>query len=95
MKAYDLLVQRETGLAAVTGSELELGRVDVSICDIACGVSAYSRLLEALIKREETGRGSRVRVSLFDSLADWMNVPYLHQVYDGKAPQRWVSTILR
>jgi len=57
MKAYDLLVQCETGLAAVTGSELELGRVDISICDIACGVSAYSRLLEALIEREETGRG--------------------------------------
>ncbi len=87
-KAYDLLVQCETGLTAVTGSPAEPGRVGVSICDIACGISAYSRILEALIERDKTGRGSRVQVSLFDSLADWMNVPYLHQVYGGKAPQR-------
>ncbi len=88
MKAYDLLVQCETGLAAVTGSPAEPGRVGVSICDIACGVSAYSRILEALIQRQETGKGSHIHVSLFDSIADWMNVPYLHQVYGGKAPQR-------
>jgi len=88
MKAYDLLVQCETGLAAITGSPAEPGRVGVSICDIACGVSAYSRILEALIERGVTGKGSRVQVSLFDSLADWMNVPYLHQVYGGKAPAR-------
>jgi len=88
MKAYDLLIQCETGLAAVTGSPAEPGRVGVSICDIACGLSAYSRILEALIERDKTGKGSRVQVSLFDSLADWMNVPYLHQVYGGQAPQR-------
>jgi crotonobetainyl-CoA:carnitine CoA-transferase CaiB-like acyl-CoA transferase len=88
MKAYDLLIQCETGLAAVTGSPAEPGRVGVSIGDIACGLSAYSRILEALIERDQTGKGSRVQVSLFDSLADWMNVPFLHQVYGGQAPQR-------
>jgi len=88
MKAYDLLIQCETGLAAITGSPAEPGRVGVSICDIACGLSAYSRILEALIERDQTGLGSRVQVSLFGSLADWMNVPYLHQVFGGQAPQR-------
>lgn len=88
MKAYDLLVQCETGLAAVTGSPAEPGRVGVSISDIACGISAYSRILEALFERGKTGKGSRVHVSLFDSLADWMNVPYLHHLYGGKAPRR-------
>jgi len=88
MKAYDLLIQCETGLAAITGSPAEPGRVGMSICDIACGLSAYSRILEALIERERTGKGSRIQVSLFGSLADWMNVPYLHQVYGGQAPQR-------
>ena len=88
MKAYDLLIQCETGLAAITGSPAEPGRVGVSICDIACGLSAYSRILEALIERQKTGVGKRIQLSLFDSLADWMNVPYLHQVYGGQAPQR-------
>ena len=88
MKAYDLLIQCETGLAAITGSPAEPGRVGVSICDIACGLSAYARILEALIERQQTGKGSQIRVSLFDSMADWMNVPYLHQVYGGKAPPR-------
>ncbi len=88
MKAYDLLIQCETGLAAITGSPSEPGRVGVSICDIACGMSAFSSILEAIIEREQSGRGSLVRISLFDSLADWMNVPYLHQVCGGEAPQR-------
>ena len=88
MKAYDLLVQCETGLAAITGSPDEPGRVGVSIADIACGLSAYSRILESLLQREKTGAGSRIQVSLFGALADWMNVPYMQQVYGGKAPAR-------
>lgn len=88
MKAYDLLVQCEAGLAAITGSPDEPGRVGVSIADIACGLSAYARILEALLERQKTGKGSRVQVSLFGSLSDWMNVPYLQQVYGGKAPER-------
>jgi itaconate CoA-transferase len=88
MKAYDLLVQCETGLAAITGSPEQPGRVGVSIADIACGLSAYARILESLLVRQKTGKGSRLQVSLFGALSDWMNVPYLHQVYGGKAPTR-------
>lgn len=88
MKAYDLLVQCESGLASVTGSPAEPGRVGISICDIAAGMTAYQLILEALIERGKTGKGSAIDVSLFDAIADWMNVPYLHQVYGRKPPAR-------
>ena len=88
MKAYDLLVQAETGLAAVTGRPEGPGRVGVSVCDIGAGMYAYMAVLEALIGRGISGRGRGIAVSLFDALADWMNVPYLHQVYGGRAPER-------
>jgi crotonobetainyl-CoA:carnitine CoA-transferase CaiB-like acyl-CoA transferase len=88
MKAYDLLVQCESGLAAITGAESEPGRVGVSVCDIACGMYAHTAVLEALIERGITGRGKGIQVSLFDSMADWMTVPLLHQQYGGAAPQR-------
>ena len=88
MKAYDLLVQCEAGLASITGAEAEPGRVGVSVCDIACGMYAHSAVLEALIERGITGEGKGIRVSLFDSIADWMTVPLLHQQYGGEAPQR-------
>ncbi len=88
MKAYDLLVQAETGLAAVTGRPEGPGRVGVSVCDIGAGMYAYMAVLEALIARGITGQGRGIAVSLFDALADWMNVPYLHQVYGGRAPER-------
>ncbi len=88
MKAYDMLVQCETGLASVTGGPNEPGRVGISICDIAAGLTAYQLILEALISRGTTGKGRTINVSMFDALAEWMNVPYLHQVYGGKAPER-------
>ncbi len=88
MKAYDLLVQAETGLAAVTGRPEGPGRVGVSVCDIGAGMYAYMAALEALIERGITGKGRGIAVSLFDALADWMNVPYLYQVYGGQAPAR-------
>jgi len=88
MKAYDLLVQAETGLAAVTGRPEGPGRVGVSVCDIGAGMYAYMAVLEALIERGVTGKGRGIAVSLFDALADWMNVPFLHQVYGGQAPER-------
>lgn len=88
MKAYDLLVQAETGLAAVTGRPEGPGRVGVSVCDIGAGMYAYMAVLEALIARGRTGEGRSIAVSLFDALADWMNVPFLHQVYGGRAPER-------
>ncbi len=83
MKAYDLLVQAETGLCSITGGSEEPGRVGVSVCDIAAGLNAYSGILEALLTRVRTGKGLGVKVSLFAGMADWMNVPYLYQVHTG------------
>ncbi len=88
MRAYDMLVQCETGLASVTGGPGEAGRVGISVCDIAAGLTAYQLILEALISRATTDGGRVIDVSMFDALAEWMNVPYLHQVYGGEAPPR-------
>ncbi|MFC7473694.1 CaiB/BaiF CoA transferase family protein [Dankookia sp. GCM10030260] len=88
MKAYDLLVQAETGLAHVTGRAEGPGRVGVSACDIACGMNSYTAVLEALIERGITGRGKGIAVSLFDGMADWMSVPLLQYEGTGKNPPR-------
>ena len=88
MKAYDLLVQAESGLAMVTGRPEGPGRVGVSACDIACGMAAHAGVLEALIARGITGQGKGLAVSLFDGMADWMNVPLLFFEGTGKAPER-------
>ena len=88
MKAYDLLIQCESGLASITGSAAEPGRVGVSAADIACGMNAHAAILEALIARGMTGQGRGISVSLFDSIADWMTVPLLHHDYGGAAPKR-------
>src|SRR3546814_7414371 len=72
MKAYDLLVQAESGLASVTGRPEGPGRVGVSVCDIACGMYAYQAVLEALLLRGRTGEGSALAPSLFSGMADWM-----------------------
>ena len=88
MKAYDLLIQCESGLASVTGSPEGPGRVGVSVADIASGMTAHAAILEALYERERTGLGKGVAVSMFDALADWMTVPLLHHDYGGRAPAR-------
>lgn len=88
MKAYDLLVQAESGLAMVTGHPAGPGRVGVSIADVGCGMNAYTGVLEALIERSATGHGKGLKVSLFDAVADWMNVPLLYFEGTGNAPQR-------
>lgn len=88
MKAYDLLIQAETGLCSLTGSESEAGRVGVSVCDIAAGMNAYQSILEALLARGINDKGQGVQVSLFDGMADWMAVPLLHYDYGGQAPTR-------
>ncbi|MGF1592753.1 MAG: CaiB/BaiF CoA transferase family protein [Kiloniellaceae bacterium] len=88
MKAYDLLVQAESGLASITGRPEGPGRVGVSVCDIACGMYAYQAILEALLLRERTGEGSALATSLFSGMADWMTVPLLHQDYGPGAPPR-------
>lgn len=88
MKAYDLLVQAESGLAAITGHPAGPGRVGVSVVDIATGMAAHAAVLEALIARGITGKGTGVAVSLFDAIADWMNVPLLFFEGTGRAPER-------
>ena len=87
-KAYDLLVRAESGLCSVTGNPDNPGRVGVSVCDIACGLNAHSAILQALLVREKTGKGCGIEISLFDGMADWMNVPYLQTVYGGKSIKR-------
>ena len=88
LKAYDLLVQAESGLSSITGNAHGPARTGVSVCDIAAGMTAYQAVLEALIGRAQTGAGRHIDVSLFHALADWMNVPYLQFAYGGKVPPR-------
>ena len=87
-KAYDLLMQAESGLADITGSPHAPGRVGVSIVDIATGMFAYEAVLGALIQRGNNGVGAAITVSLFDTAAELLAVPYLLQRYGGNAPQR-------
>lgn len=83
MRAYDLLVQAESGIASVTGTPEAPGRIGISACDIATGMYAHAAILEALLQRERTGTGSAIHVSLFDAMSDWMTVPLLHYEYAG------------
>ncbi|MGJ4999071.1 CaiB/BaiF CoA transferase family protein [Bradyrhizobium sp. HKCCYLS3077] len=82
-KAYDLLVQGESGLANITGNEYGAARVGVSVCDINAGMTATQAIFQALYARGRTGRGRHITVSLFHAMADWMNVPYLQYAYGG------------
>jgi len=86
-KAYDLLVQAESGLASITGGPSEAARVGFSIVDIATGATAVQAILEALYGRTTTGQGTHVRLSMFDTIVEWMAVPFLHAAY-GRPPKR-------
>jgi itaconate CoA-transferase len=86
-KAYDLLIQAESGLSSITGGPEAPARVGISLVDIATGATAHAAILEALIARGITGDGADIRVSMFDVMADWLTVPLLHQE-GGKAPKR-------
>jgi crotonobetainyl-CoA:carnitine CoA-transferase CaiB-like acyl-CoA transferase len=87
-KAYDLLVQAEAGVLAVTGSSAEPAKVGISVADIAGGMYAYSGILAALLQRERTGRGGVVRTSLLHALAEWMSQPMLLATLTGSPPAR-------
>ena len=87
-KAYDLLVQCESGLASVTGTPDGPGRVGVSVCDIATGMTAHAGICEALIGRDRTGKGSGISVAMFDVMADWMAVPLLFHDYANQPTPR-------
>ncbi|HEV3139864.1 MAG TPA: CaiB/BaiF CoA-transferase family protein [Vicinamibacterales bacterium] len=80
-KAYDLLVQAETGLVSITGTEESACKVGISVADIAAGMYAYSGILTALFARTSTGRGTSLDVSLFDALGEWMGAPMYHDAY--------------
>lgn len=84
-KAYDLLIQSEAGFVSVTGSPQAPAKAGCSIADIAAGMYAYSGILSALLQRGKTGRGSRIDVSMLESMTEWMGFP-MYYAYEGAAP---------
>jgi len=87
-KAYDLLIQSESGLLSVTGTPETPSKAGCSIVDIASGMYAYTNILAALIQRGRTGQGCRIDISMLESMAEWMSFP-LYYAYDGAdAPPR-------
>ena len=86
-KAYDLLIQAESGLASITGGPEGPSRVGVSIVDVATGATAHASILEALFARTRTGKGADIRISMFDVMADWLAVPLLNSEA-GNPPKR-------
>jgi len=86
-KAYDMLIQAESGLSSITGGPEAPARAGVSVCDIAAGMNAYEAILEALLARATTGEGAAISISMFDAMADWMAVPLL-QHEGGNTPTR-------
>ncbi|NIJ35971.1 crotonobetainyl-CoA:carnitine CoA-transferase CaiB-like acyl-CoA transferase [Sphingopyxis panaciterrae] len=88
MRAYDMLVQAESGICAVTGTPDAMAKVGVSIADIGAGMNAHAAILEALIARGRSGIGRAIEVAMFDGMADWMAVPMLHKAYGGRDTPR-------
>ncbi|ASK33874.1 CoA transferase [Alcanivorax sp. N3-2A] len=84
-KAYDLLIQSEGGFLSVTGSQEEMAKAGCSIADISAGMYAYSHILAALLMRGKTGKGSRIDVSMLESLVEWMGYP-LYYAFEGAEP---------
>lgn len=84
-KAYDLLIQSESGFLSVTGTAEEPAKAGCSIADIAAGMYAYSNILAALIERGQTGKGKRIDISMLESMVEWMNFP-MYYAFDGAAP---------
>ena len=84
-KAYDLLIQSESGFLSVTGTPDEPAKAGNSIADIAAGMYAYTHILAALLQRGRTGKGSHIDVSMLESMVEWMNYP-LYYAFDGAPP---------
>ncbi len=84
-KAYDLLIQSESGFLSITGSPDAPAKAGCSIADIAAGMYAYTNILAALLEREKTGRGKAIDVSMLESMVEWMTYP-LYYAYDGAEP---------
>jgi itaconate CoA-transferase len=86
-KAYDMLIQAESGLASITGGPEGPSRVGMSVVDVATGATAHAAILEALFARSRGGKGADIRISMFDVMADWLAVPLLN-AEAGNPPQR-------
>ena len=84
-KAYDLLIQSESGFLSVTGTPDEPSKAGASIADISAGMYAYSSILSALLLRATTGKGSRIDVSMLESMVEWMGYP-MYYAFDGATP---------
>jgi itaconate CoA-transferase len=87
-RAYDLLIQCETGLLSVTGTPDAPAKAGISVADIAGGMYAFSSVLAALYARAQAGEGAALSVSLFESLAEWMSQPMYYAMYTGAPPPR-------
>lgn len=87
-KAYDLLIQSESGFLSVTGPESTPSKAGNSIADIAAGMYAYTNILAALIERGKTGRGRRIDISMLESMVEWMNYPLYYSYDNAPAPER-------
>ncbi len=88
MRAYDMLIQAESGVCAVTGTPEDAVKVGVSIADVFAGAAAHTAVLEALIERGITGKGKAIEMAMFDVMADMMSVPLLHLDYGGRDTPR-------
>jgi crotonobetainyl-CoA:carnitine CoA-transferase CaiB-like acyl-CoA transferase len=86
-KAYDLLIQAETGLLSITGPAETPSKTGIAVADIAAGMYAYSGILTALLARQQTGRGETIEVSLFEALGEWMGFP-MYYALGGEPPRR-------
>lgn len=87
-KAYDLLVQCETGFLSVTGTQESPAKAGISVADVSAGMYAFSGVLTALYERERTGKGTSFEVAMLDALGEWMHQPYLYDRYGGTPPPR-------
>lgn len=87
-KAYDLLIQSESGFLSVTGSEDEMAKSGISVADISAGMYAYSGILAALLQRARSGRGRRVEIAMIDTMAEWMGFPLYYTLKGQEAPPR-------
>ena len=87
-KAYDLLIQSESGFLSITGTPEEYVKAGCSIADIAAGMYAYTNILAALLERGKTGKGKRIDVSMLESMAEWMGYPLYYTLRGGSAPPR-------
>ena len=87
-KAYDLLVQAEAGLVSITGTPDTVVKSSISVADIAAGMYAYSGVLTALFRRERTGEGATIEVSMLEALGEWMGFPLYYTMYGGSPPAR-------